>query len=446
MSTPRILIAGTNSGSGKTTAVSTILTLLKRRNLDVRALKCGPDYIDPMFHEKALGIPCTNLDPFFCDENLLRHLLVQNAGSDITVIEGVMGYYDGTGKDGTENSTYSVAKKTKTPVVLVVNANGASTSLIAVLEGFKNFRADSNIKAVLFNGIGQSTYETIKLQLPSDIVPIGYIPRFNKDLRIPSRHLGLITASEISGITKIQNQIADFCEMTIDIDWLLQLAKSAEDLDCTPPVIPKKKPINIAYAKDDAFCFFYPDTLRLFEEMGATMLPFSPLANESVPNDADGLFLPGGYPELHAEKLRDNMNTKASVRVAVKNGMPTIAECGGFQYLGKTLDGEEMCGILPHDSYKTDSLVRFGYITLASQKNGLFGEKGTMLKGHEFHYWDSTENGESFSCLKPSGKIWKSGVLTDTMYAGYPHLFLYQNIDAAESFYDKCLKYKESRK
>ena len=183
MNAPRILIAGTNSGSGKTTAVSTILTLIRRRGLNVRALKCGPDYIDPMFHEKALGIPCTNLDPFFCDSKLLRHLLLQNAGSDITVIEGVMGYYDGTGRDGTDNSTYSVARLTDTPVILVVNASGASTSLLAVIEGFRNYRADSNIRGVIFNGITRSTYETIKQQLSSDIVPLGYIPKFGKELR-----------------------------------------------------------------------------------------------------------------------------------------------------------------------------------------------------------------------------------------------------------------------
>ncbi|MBQ6753350.1 MAG: cobyrinate a,c-diamide synthase [Clostridia bacterium] len=446
MNAPRILIAGTNSGSGKTTAVSTILTLIRRRGLNVRALKCGPDYIDPMFHEKALGIPCTNLDPFFCDSKLLRHLLLQNAGSDITVIEGVMGYYDGTGRDGTDNSTYSVARLTDTPVILVVNASGASTSLLAVIEGFRNYRADSNIRGVIFNGITRSTYETIKQQLSSDIVPLGYIPKFGKELRIPSRHLGLVTAGEIDDISKKQNDIADLCEMTIDLDMILELAGKADELEDSSPIIPQKAPINLAYAKDEAFCFYYTDTLRLFEKMGATLLPFSPLKNEPIPSEADGLLLPGGYPELHADKLERNTVSKESVKAAVEGGMPTIAECGGFQYLGQKLDGREMCGVLPHESNKTDRLVRFGYVTLSSQKDSLFGEKGTMLKGHEFHYWDSTDCGDGFSCLKPNGRIWKSGVLTDTMYAGYPHLFLYQNIDAAGAFYDKCLGYKESRK
>ena len=447
-SLPRVLIAGTSSGSGKTTAVCAILTLLKRRGIGITACKCGPDYIDPMFHESVLGIPSANLDPFFCDGNLLRSLLAEN-GDELSVIEGVMGYYDGTGDDGTDNSTYTVAAKTDTPVVLVANAKGASTSLLAVIEGFLRFVPDSRICGVILNNITAMTYAMLKKQMDNRfagrIRAVGYIPKLPENCILGSRHLGLVTAAEIGDLREKLDKIADLCAETLDIDVLSEIAHTAEPLDYTPPIIEKLPPVKLAVARDAAFCFYYKDTLKLFEKMGAELVSFSPLADEPIPADAGGLLLGGGYPELYADVLEKNEISRNSIRTAIENGMPTIAECGGFQYLGQTLEGRKMCGALVHDSTNTGKLVRFGYVTLTAKTDGLFGGAGTTFRAHEFHYYDSTDNGNAFTAVKSNGRSWDCAVYTDRLYAGYPHLFLPASIPAAESFYRKCLAYKEKK-
>jgi cobyrinic acid a,c-diamide synthase len=446
-SLPRVLIAGTSSGCGKTTAAAAILTLLKRRGVGVTAAKCGPDYIDPMFHEAVLGVPSANLDPFFCGENLLRCLLADSAG-ELAVVEGVMGYYDGTGPDG-ENSTYTVARETGTPVILIVNGRGASASLLAVIGGFLHFTGDSGIRGVLFTNVTAMTYSLLKTwteaRFSDALTVVGYLPRLPEDCLLGSRHLGLVTPAETADLTEKLEKTADLAADTVDLDALLAVAQSAPPLGFDPPQIPRLGMARIALARDDAFCFYYRDTLGLFEKMGAELLPFSPLADEPVPSRADGLLLGGGYPELHPETLERNEQTKESVRRAIASGMPVIAECGGFQYLGKTLEGRRMCGFLPHESENKGRLVRFGYCTLDAKTPGLLGPAGIRLPAHEFHYYDSTENGSDFRARKPGGRNWDCGIHTESLYAGYPHLFLPANVGAAESFYRKCLAYKENK-
>ncbi len=450
MKCPRILIAGTSSGSGKTTAVCALLTLLKERGAGVSALKCGPDYIDPMFHQAVLGVPSANLDPFFCSESLLRSTLAAHAGAGITVIEGVMGYYDGTGKSGTENSTYSVARATGSPVVLVVNGHGSSTSALAVIEGFAGFAPDSGIRGVIFNNVAPGTYESLKRltvrRFGDKILPLGYIPKLPEECLFKSRHLGLVTPEEASGIARGLGTLSRLCQDTLDVESVVSLAASAPDLEPETPCLPKLPPVTLAVARDAAFSFVYADTLRLFEELGAEIKYFSPLANEPVPEGAAGLYLPGGYPELYADILEKNRRAAESVRRTVLSGRPTVAECGGFQYLGQRLDGHEMCGVLPHESADTGHLVRFGYVTLTAKLPGLFGEAGIRLAAHEFHYYDSTENGGGFTARKVNGSSWDCAVYTDTLYAGYPHLYLPASVPAAESFLKKCVKFKERAK
>ena len=448
MNPPRIVLAGAASGSGKTTAVCTILTLLQRRGVRVQACKCGPDYIDPMFHQAVLGVPSANLDPFFCNETLLRRLLFENAGEDLTVIEGVMGYYDGTGADGTDNSTYTVAARTDSPVILVLDGKGEAASLLAQLEGFLRFKADSRIRGVLFNRITAGTYTYLERQIRGRfgdaVIPVGFLPTFPKDYEIPSRHLGLVIAGEIENLQDRINAAADLCKDTIDLDRVRAIAQTGGELIAAAAEVPQLPPIRIAVAKDAAFCFYYKDTLRLLAKMGAALIPFSPLKNEPLPDGVSGLLLGGGYPELYAEQLEKNTTTRNSVFQAIRGGLPTIAECGGFQYLGRTLDGFQMCGALPHASTAAGKPVRFGYVTLTAKEDGLLGPAGTVLRGHEFHYWDSTDNGSSFFAEKPNGKCWDCVVSTPTLYAGYPHLFLPANPDAAAAFCRKCLNYKEN--
>ncbi len=449
MRLPRILIAGTSSGSGKTTATYVLLELLKRRGTRVKACKCGPDYIDPMFHKKVSGISCTNLDPFFCDKNLLKYLLCKSSG-EITVIEGVMGYYDGTSHKGTDNSTFTVAEQTDTPVILTVDAKGSASSLLAVIEGFLHFVPESYIRGVLFNRMTPGSYKTVKAMMQDrfgeSVVPVGFIPSLPEECHIPSRHLGLVTAAEINDLTERLEKTADLCTSSVDLDAVLAMACKAPELEFNAPEVPHLGGIKLAVAMDEAFCFYYDSTFKLFEEMGAELRFFSPLADEVIPEESDGLIVGGGYPELYAEKLEANIHTKGSVCRAISSGMPTIAECGGFQYLGETLDGHRMCGVLKHSSAKRDHLVRFGYIAMTSRRDGLFGSAGIKLKAHEFHYWDSTDSGDAFTAKKPDGREWKCAVMTDTLYAGYPHLFLPSNIPAAEAFYKKCIEYKEGRR
>ena len=445
---PRVLIAGTSSGCGKTTAAAAILTLLRRRGVAISAAKCGPDYIDPMFHEAVLGAPSSNLDPFFSDGNLLRSTLARSGGA-LAVVEGVMGYYDGTGADGCENSTYTVARETGTPALLVVNGRGAYASLLALIEGFLNFVPESGIRGVLFSNVTPMTYAGLKklvgARFGDRIAAAGYIPRLPEDCLLGSRHLGLVTAAEIPDLSEKLGKIADLCEKTVDLDAVLALAEAAEPLEYEPPSVRHYPPVTLALARDEAFCFVYPDTLRLLSDMGAEIVPFSPLGNEPVPEGADGLLLPGGYPELRAEELEANEVFRESVREAVLSGMPTVAECGGFQVLGEELAGRRMCGVLPHASADAGKLVRFGYCTLTARGDGLLGRAGTALPAHEFHYWDSTDCGADFRAEKPNGKSWDCAVHTETLYAGYPHLYLPACPGAAESFYEKCLAYKENK-
>lgn len=450
MNCPRVLIAGTGSGCGKTTAVCALLELLKARGVGVTAMKCGPDYIDPMFHTSVLGVSSANLDPFFCGGGLLRSTLAAHAGADLTVLEGVMGYFDGTGDDGTENSTYTVARATRSPVILVVNARGASTSVLPVIEGFAGFAADGGIRGIILNNVSTGTFKSLKAlicrRFGDKLAPLGYISRLPDECVLGSRHLGLITPGDRADISEKLKMLGELCRETLDVEGILSLAARAPEIECARPRLPKLPPVTLAVARDAAFSFLYTDTLGLFEELGANIAFFSPLADEPVPEDASGLYLPGGYPELYVDTLEKNRRAAGSVRDAVASGMPAIAECGGFQYLGKALDGHRMCEALAHESGKTGRLVRFGYVTLTAKMPGLFGEAGLTLPAHEFHYYDSTDSGAGFTARKPNGRTWECGVYTDTLYAGYPHLYLPARVPAAVSFLKKCAGFKERRK
>lgn len=450
MRIPRVMIAGTGSGSGKTTAVCALLALLKRNGYSVRSCKCGPDYIDPGFHRRAISVPCVNLDPFFCGGELLRALLCENAGGDITVLEGVMGYYDGTGETGTENSSYTVAQATETPVLLVADGKGAFTSLLAVIEGFLNFVPQSRIAGVIFNRTGEATYARLKKlvgeRFGEKVICAGYIPVLPEECVFGSRHLGLVTAEETEGFREKINKLADIAGSTLDLGAITRAANSAPELFPAAREYPRLPEITLAVAMDNAFCFYYSETLALFEKLGAKIKYFSPLANEEVPPDADGLMIGGGYPELHAEELEKAARSARSVREAAASGMPTIAECGGFMYLCETIDGKKTCGVLPGGSANTGRLSRFGYITLTTKRKSLFGEAGTALKAHEFHYYDSEFPGNDCTAEKTNGKQYGCAYCGDTLYAGYPHLYLAASENAAIGFYKKCLEYREKKK
>lgn len=444
MKTPRLLLAGTSSGCGKTTVTCAILQALVNRGLKVGAFKCGPDYIDPMFHSRIIGAKSANLDLHFFSENTLKYLLQKNAADrDVSIIEGVMGYYDGLGLTTARASSYEVAKVTDSPVVLVVNAKGASLSVLATVQGFLTFCPDSHIRGVILNQCTAMTYKALAKAIEDKlgIRVLGYLPKL-ADCALESRHLGLVTAAEITDLKEKLQKLANQAEKTIDLEGLLTLAKEAPPITCDPIALPKLEPVRIAVAKDNAFCFYYADSLEALEEMGAEIIEFSPIHHKKLPENIHGLYLGGGYPELYARQLSENKTMLESIRNALQKGLPCIAECGGFMYLTEAIGEYPMVGFLPGNCFDNGKLTRFGYVTLRAGMDNMLCKAGEQIPAHEFHHWDCTQPGSGFTAAKPTGKSWDCVAATDTLYAGYPHFHFYANPAFLKGFYDTCLKEK----
>lgn len=441
---PRILIAGTNSGCGKTTMVCGILQALKNRKQPIAAFKCGPDYIDPMFHSSIIGTRCRNLDLQFFDENTLRYLLARENTGETAVIEGVMGYYDGV-STSCKASSYAAAKAAQAPAVLVVNARGAAHSILATIHGFATLYPDSGIRGVILNNCSAMLYPRLKQEIESrfaDIQPLGFLPPL-PDCTLESRHLGLITAAEVADLQEKLQKLAQAVEQYVDLDGLLALAQSAPALEYEMPELPEPgTSVRIGVAKDKAFCFYYEDNLSLLEQLGAELVPFSPLEDSALPEELDGLYLGGGYPELYTKQLSENTSMLHSIRNALEAGLPCIAECGGFMYLQEKLLGDPMVGFCKGECFHAGKLVRFGYTTLTAKEDNLLCKAGESLPAHEFHYYDVTNPGDGFTARKSSGKPWLCGVVNDHFYAGFPHFHFYANPNMAARFLDACRKEK----
>ncbi|MDR2523514.1 MAG: cobyrinate a,c-diamide synthase [Synergistaceae bacterium] len=451
--TPRVLIAGTGSGCGKTTFTCALMAALTRRGLTVQGFKCGPDYIDPMFHTRVTGRDSRNLDPFLLPEPTLRRLLRKNAqNADCSIIEGVMGFYDGQGQ-GTEGSSYEIAAVTKTPVLLVLNARGASASLAAAAKGFTGFRPYNGIVGFLLNGADERRLAALKPMLEGEtgLQVLGCLPHM-EGCSLESRHLGLVTAQEVTDLEAKVERLAAQAECTVDLERLLAVAASASPLpeESFSAPLPRSDPFQLAVARDEAFCFYYRDALDLLEEAGARLVFFSPLRDAAPPEEADGLYLGGGYPELHAARLSSNASMLESIRRLVTEGLPTFAECGGFMFLCTSLRANDelfkMSGALEGETFVTSKLVRFGYAELAARRAGLLTPEGWTGRGHEFHYSDGTNNGDGFTISKPNGPNWLGIHATPTLHAGYPHLHLCTDPQLALNFARACLKYQKGKK
>lgn len=446
----RILVAATASGVGKTTVVCGLLRSLQRRGLRLNAFKCGPDYLDPQFHRAVLGIPSLNLDSFLAGEDLTRQTLAHGCEhADLCIVEGAMGYYDGIAQ-GHDASAYDVARITRTPSVLVVDARGRALSLAAEVSGFLRFREPSFVRAVIANGASAGYFPRLKAMVERECgVPVlGYVPRLD-EASLESRHLGLVSAEEVDDLRQRMDFVADAVERTVDLDALLELSREAEPIRCGPRALPA--PVSgapvVAVARDAAFSFYYEDSLELLERLGARLAYFSPLRDGSLPDGTCGLYLGGGYPELHARELSANDRLLAAVRAAIADGMPTIAECGGYLYLHQTLEDAAgqawpMVGAVPGKAYRRDRMGRFGYVELVALRDGLLAQRGESLRAHEFHYWQSATDGDAFLARKPqSDRSWASVVGTNALYAGFPHLYLNGCPKAAKRFVDACAAY-----
>ncbi len=424
------MVAAPSSGSGKTAVTCALLALLARRGLAPCAFKCGPDYIDPMFHRSVLGVESHNVDLFFSSESFLRqHYARHCAGHRAVVCEGVMGFYDGVGGTTSQASAWHVAHTLDVPVLLVIRPRGASLTLAAQIRGLCAFREQSYIRGLFLNDCSPMLYRSLApmLEKETGLPVLGYLPH-REEAAFESRHLGLYTAGEIRDLQQRISLLADLLEQNLDFTRF-------SSLFCTPePVtdsISQEVPAitRLAIASDQAFCFCYEETKEALRAAGAELVPFSPLTDTQLPENIGGLYLPGGYPELYANELAKNDPMLYAIRKAVENGMPTVAECGGFLYLGQHLEGSDgvsypMAGVLPGDGVRKEKLTRFGYAFLTSQSDSLLFSAGEQIPVHEFHYWDSTENGAAFLAQKPvTGRSWSCGFATPTLYAGFPHLY-----------------------
>ena len=447
MEIPRVLIAGTGSDCGKTTISCAIMQAMVNRGLKVAAFKCGPDYIDPMFHSSITGGRSSNLDSFFFDDDTLRYLLRKNSsGCDISVIEGVMGYYDGLGFDSTKASSYEIAQKTNSPVILCIDAKGAALSVLAAIEGFLDFMPDNNICGVIFNRCTKMSYSLLKKEVDrrfgARLRPLGYLPPM-LDCSIESRRLGLVTAAELDSLRDKLQRLSRQAEESIELDGIAKLAQAAQPVKETTIALPNfNEKLRIAVARDRAFCFYYEDSLDMLRDMGAELVPFSPIEEEKLPDNIHGLYLGGGYPELYAEALSENRSMCASIKSALEKSLPCIAECGGFMYLGEAIGDFPMVGWLPGKSFDTGNLKRFGYVNLKADRDNLLCMSGEQIAAHEFHYWDSENPGSDFTATKASGKSWACVHTSGSLYAGYPHFHFLSNIKFAENFYKACLEVK----
>ncbi|PWJ52157.1 cobyrinate a,c-diamide synthase [Faecalicatena contorta] len=462
MGIPSFMIAAASSGSGKTVISCGLMAAFRQSGLKVAACKCGPDYIDPMFHREVLGIDSENLDLFFYGKEILEELFERHAeNADITMIEGVMGYYDGMALASEKASSYDVARTLKTPVILVVSCKGAALSVLPVIQGMIGFKEDSNICGILLNRVSSMLYPKMKQMIEEGLaqagyaIPvIGYVPE-HPVFGLESRHLGLVTPQEISSIRERLEEAGRLLSETVELDTLLSIAacskatenrkgfsqkNSKDNGDVEEGILREKKTVRIAVAQDEAFCFYYKDNLQFLQNEGCELVEFSPLHDNFLPEDIQGMILGGGYPELYTKDLERNVSMRSSIKEAILGGLPCLAECGGFMYLHEEMEDDkgsfrQMTGVFPGKAFHTGKLVRFGYIEIEAQKEGAFLKKGEKLRGHEFHYWDSTDNGKDCIAVKPDKRrSWECIHMEGNLFAGYPHIHFYSNLEFARRF------------
>lgn len=426
----QFLLAAPRSGSGKTTMTCALLMALKRRGCAPCAFKSGPDYIDPMFHRAVLGVESRNLDLFFSAPETVRTLYARGAaGHGAAVCEGAMGFYDGLGGVSDRASAWHLADTLGLPVLLVVEPKGQSLTLAAELKGLNSFRTPSHIAGILLNNCTARMHALLApmLEKETGLPVLGFLPKLPEAV-IGSRHLGLYTAAEVENLQQKLALLADAAEEHIDWPRLLALCEKEPPALPVQPETPPAR-VRIAVAQDEAFCFTYAETLEVFRDAGAEVVFFSPLRDTALPENIGGLYLPGGYPELHAKELSENTSLLREIKQKIESGLPTAAECGGFLYLGQSLTDAEgqswpMAGVLPGEAKDAGRLVRFGYAALSADSDSMLFRAGESFPIHEFHHWDSTANGTALAAKKPvGGAAWRCGFVNEHFYAGFPHLY-----------------------
>lgn len=395
VSRPRVVIAGTNSGVGKTTIVAGMLRYLRDAGHGVQAFKVGPDYIDPGFHKEASGRDCYNLDTWLVPAEKLNDYFVKAAaGADLSIIEGVMGLYDG-GRDGV-SSTAEIAKSLKAPVVLVIDCKAMGESAAAIAKGFRDYDSDLDFRGVILNRIGSANHE-LMIRSALERLQISVLGVIHRDERMksPERHLGLTPVTELD-VEDTLKVISQCMSESLDFESLLKIAKSAPDLQGSAGLIhdvldrAESTAVKIGVAFDEAFSFYYPASLEALEAQGAELVYFSPLRDKTLPN-VDALLFGGGFPEMFLQDLSANMSMREAIHKAADSGMPIYAECGGLMYLtAQVVDFEKqalpMVGLIPARCAMQDKLQRVGYVEATALQDNVLMPKGERLRGHEFHF------------------------------------------------------------
>ena len=453
---PRVVIAGVNSGVGKTTIVTGMLAALSKRGFKVQSYKVGPDYIDPGFHRLASGKSAHNLDSWLVPPELLADIFTSTAaGNDIAIIEGVMGLYDG-GRAGV-SSTATVAKLLKAPVVLVIDAKSMGESAAAIALGFKLYDSEVDLAGVIINRLGSESHKLMVCEAMDRLgIPvIGTVFR-NNELSMPERHLGLTPVTEhdaVAVVDKIGQQVAE----QVALDELVAVAKTAGPLprrSVPAKVKLNQAPVRIGVAQDDVFTFYYPSSLEVLAEFGAEIIPFSPLSDKKLPT-VDGIILGGGFPEMFVKELSANTVMRQDILQAAKHGMPIYAECGGLMYLMRQItdfDNQtyDMAGVIPAVCQMQSKLETVGYVEAEALNDNILCTAGVSLRGHEFHFSrmfpdiSSEEFPWAFAFKKMrTGAIYQGGYASENVVASYLHMHFAGNRQAAERFVERCAKYRQ---
>ena len=454
---PRVVIAAPMSGSGKTTVVTGLLAAMRAHGVKAQSYKIGPDYIDPGYHALASGRPAHNLDTWLVSKERLADIFISTmADADVAVIEGVMGLYDG-GKNGV-SSTAEIAKLLKTPVLLVVNAKSMGESAAALVLGFKQYDPGVNLAGVILNRLGSDTHRMmIEEALEKLGVPVFGAIKRNDAMTMPERHLGLVPVEENARERETVEEIGRVVGAAVDVESIVALGKTAPPLEIEQGFSQAAETkARIAVARDEAFSFYYPESLAVLRQKGADIVFFSPLHDERLP-EADGLILGGGFPEMFAKELYENESMRASIKAAAEKGMPIYAECGGFMYLMRRVtdfDGNSfpMLGVIPGEVAMNKKLQTVGYVSAEMMRDTVLGSKGTVLHGHEFHFSSECEpeTGADYPRAFTFRKMrnpspYAAGYAKGNILGSYLHLHFAGSEDAAASFVTACQNYAEKR-
>ena len=461
---PRLTIGAATSGTGKTLFSTLLGKILTKQGNRVQPFKCGPDYIDPSYHSLACRRISRNLDTRLISRQKILELFERHASdADLSLIEGVMGLYDGSDGLDERGSTAHLAKMLDSPAVLLLDVKAMARSAGAIALGYRDFDRDLALKGFILNRVASPRHERMVRQAVEDatgLPVLGAIPK-NKALVMPERHLGLIPAWE-------KDEILDFFERTsciirdsVDIEKLREIARSAPPLPGYTPSLytgetKKEKHVRIAYAWDRAFHFYYQDNLDFLSSRGADLVPFSPLKDNALPHGTEGIYLGGGYPELYGDELEQNISMRQAVLDASGKGMPLWGECGGLMYLTKSITGFDgkafqMAGVFPATTVMKKGLRALGYYKGTTKRNSWIGPEGEEITGHIFH-WSSIE--EKHPALPymmelekegdPEVKGMQDGFYRDRTWASYMHMHLASHPEIADRFIQACRDYTKT--